>query len=568
MTRSFGIVDRMRWMSTLGASAILTLALCLALAGQHGQLLSAQSPSSASAQPALAGSSAPLDPRIATLAARRPDQLVQTIVQFKGGVSADRARWDIARFAGNVFGELHIINALAVKLTAREARSLAASPDVRAVSLNAAIKTEGDPAAGAGHDHGRRSLNANSLETTYDQTMGIPALWQGGIDGAGIGVAVIDTGIDGNLPDFQNSNGAGSRVVETAITNPGATTAGDGYGHGTDVAGIIAGNGENLSPPDPLHGQYIGLAPRASLVSIKVSDESGAATVLDVIYGLQFAVDHRWDYNIRVVNLSLDSRTAQSYTVDPLDAAAESAWMHGIVVVAAAGNRGAIPNAVSYAPANDPYVITVGAVDENGTSDPSDDTVATWSSQGTTQDGFQKPDVYAPGAHIVSVLAPNSVFASMSPNSIVGGEYIVTSGTSMATPMISGLVADVLQAHPDWTPDQVKGALTSKSVASNGSIQELDAPKVVAISTPARANRGLTPNTLIAPFTGNIDYSRSSWSQSSWSAATGPLHAAFAQSSWSCSCMQSSDDSVGPSTSSWSKSSWSTYFNPSSSAGS
>ena len=232
------------------------------------------------------------------------------------------------------------------------------------------------------------------------------------------------------------------------------------------------------------------------------------------------AVDHRSDYNLRVVNLSLDSTTPQSYKTDPLDAAAESAWMHGLVVVAAAGNRGSADNAVQFAPANDPYVITVGAAAGGDRQDTGDDTVASFSSRGVTQDGVQKPDVYAPGAHIVSVLAPNSVFASLSPKSIVGGEYIVTSGTSMATPMISGLVADILQAHPDWTPDQVKAALTSPSAASNPSIQEVDAAKVAALSAPAPADQGLTPNSLIDPSTGNIDYSTSSWSTSSWSTSS------------------------------------------------
>ena len=132
--------------------------------------------------------------------------------------------------------------------------------------------------------------------------------------------------------------------------------------------------------------------------------------MLDVIYGLQFAVEHQSQFNIRVINLSLDSTTPQSYKTDPLDAAVETAWMHGIVVVAAAGNRGNVPGAVQYSPANDPYVITVGGVDENGSGNPANDTIASWSSLGTTQDGFQKPDVYAPGAHIVSVLAPNSNF--------------------------------------------------------------------------------------------------------------------------------------------------------------
>jgi serine protease AprX len=293
------------------------------------------------------------------------------------------------------------------------------------------------------------------------------------------------------------------------------------------------------------------------LISIKVSDDSGHANVLNVIYGLQFAVDHQADFNIRVINLSLDSTTPQSYTTDPLDAAAESAWMHGIVVVAAAGNRGTASDAVQYAPANDPYVITVGASDENGSNSALDDTIAPWSSRGVTQDGIQKPDVYAPGAHIVSVLAPNSAFAGMCSGCIVGGQYIRTSGTSMAAPMISGLVADLLQVYPNWTPNQVKGALTSPAASWNLSFPEPNFNRLSMLATPPLANQGLTPNNLIADANGTINYNTSSWSTSSWSQATGALSAGFAQSSWSCSCA-TSGGSVGTSTSSWSTSSWST----------
>ena len=150
----------------------------------------------------------------------------------------------------------------------------------------------------------------------------------------------------------------------------------------------------------------MGVAPDANLISIKASDDDGNATVLDVIDGIQFAVDHKADYNIRVLNLSLESTVAESYKTDPLDAAVEAAWFKGIFVVAAAGNRGAGPDAVSYAPGNDPYVVTVGAVDDKGTKDITDDEPTSWSSRGTTQDGFAKPDIYAPGASIVSNLAP------------------------------------------------------------------------------------------------------------------------------------------------------------------
>lgn len=535
MTRSIGIAERMRWLSALAASAILTLLVGVALSATSGQLPSVAAPATAGP----AGSSATLDPRIATLAQQHPDRVIETIVQFKAGVGQVQARADAARVNGHIFGQLHVIPALAIKLTAAQASTLAHNIDVHAISLNTAITPEGGP-------------SARNLQTTYDRTLGVTPFWRAGVNGAGVGVAVIDTGIDGNLPDFRSGEGNHSRVVQTAVTNPGATTVNDTYGHGTDVAGIVAGAAPN--------GKYIGVAPGANLISVKVADDRGRATVLDVIYGLQFAVDHKDDYNIRVINLSLDSTTPQSYKTDPLDAAAESAWMHGLVVVAAAGNRGTAPSAVQYAPANDPYVITVGAVNENGTANPADDFIASWSSRGTTQDGVQKPDVYAPGAHIVSVLAPDSTFANTCPTCIVDGRYFRASGTSMAAPMISGLVADLLQMHPEWTPDQVKGALASPSVSSNSAIQEISAAKLALVESPEPANQGLSLSSLLSDGSGAIDYNLSSWSLSSWSVAKGALSAAFAMSSWSCGSCSGSGTSIDPSLSSWSLSSWSTVF--------
>jgi serine protease AprX len=533
-------------MSALAASAVLAIVVAVAL-----HQLPALRSASSSGTPVPAGSAASLDPRISSIADRHPGEVVSAIVQFDRSVSVERSRWDVSRVSGQVFGELHIIHALGVRLSADRARWLAANPDVHSVSLNAEVKPQGLMPIS-------ESLLGN-LQNTYDQTLNLVPGFTRGYTGAGVGVAVIDTGIDGGLPDFQTSNESGSRVVETAVTNPNATTASDMYGHGTDVAGIIAGNGLNRSTGDPLYGQYVGVAPNANLIAIKASDDQGNATVLDVIRGLQFAVDHQSDYNIRVVNMSLDSTTPQSYTTDPLDAAAESAWMHGIVVVAAAGNRGTAPDAVQYAPANDPYVITVG---EQGQTNPANDVITSWSSQGTTQDGFQKPDVYAPGAHIVSVLAPNSAFASMCPTCIVGGAYIRTGGTSMAAPMISGLVADLLQYRPYLSPNQVKGALTTSWISESSSIQIPDAMKLSWLRNVQPANQGLTPNTLITDASGNVDSARSSWSRSSWSTATGSLSAAFARSSWSCNCSAPSGGSIDPSQSTWSRSSWSTYFSP------
>ena len=171
------------------------------------------------------------------------------------------------------------------------------------------------------------------------------------------------------MPDFKNADGT-SRVATNVIANPGATRAGDEVGHGTHVAGIIAGNSFNRAAPTRRAARYVGIAPEADLIAIKTADDAGNSTVLDVINALQFVVDHKDELNIRVVNLSVSSDTPGSYLDDPLDAAVEFAWHAGIVVVAAAGNRGDAADAVQYAPGNDPYVISVGATDEVDTADP------------------------------------------------------------------------------------------------------------------------------------------------------------------------------------------------------
>jgi serine protease AprX len=540
-------------MSALAGAVVLALVAIIALAATRTVV---SGPSSASAAQA-AGSSAVLDPRIATLAQNHPNASVQSIVQFNAPVSEAKAEID-AKAHGRIIGNVPIIHGLAIQGTAAQARALASNPDVHAVSLNSTVTPQSIPT------HipmmpGSQSVSSNQLQSTYDQTLGVTPLWKFGVTGTGVGVAVIDTGIDGSLSDFSSAGGGHSRVIVSAVDNPQATSATDGYGHGTDVAGIIAGNGNNRAGNDALQGQYAGVAPNANLVSIKVADESGATTVLDVIYGLQFAVEHQSQYNIRVLNLSLDSATPQSYKIDPLDAAVEATWMHGIVVVVAAGNRGSASDAVQYSPANDPYVITVGGVDEHGTADPSDDTIASWSSQGTTQDGLQKPDVYAPGAHIVSVLAPNSAFANSNCGCLVGGgQYIQTSGTSMASPMIAGLAADLLQVHPNWTPAQVKGDLTSASVSDNPSLREPNAVKAVLNWNPTSADQGLTPSKLIDGRSGSVNYVLGTWSLATWSRANGALRAGFAAgNSYSCkSCGVDNGDSVKSSLGTWNLGTW------------
>jgi serine protease AprX len=468
------------------------------------------------------------------------------IVQLAPGVSLAGGERAVQAAGGEVTGRLPIIDGLAVRLSAAEARALAGDAHVEHVSVNAGVKPQG--------------YDSKSLATAYPASVAAEKAWGGNITGKGVGVAVIDTGIAGSMPDFRGADG-NSRVVATAVTNPKAVTSGDAYGHGTHVAGIIAGDGTQRSALDPVRGRYVGIAPEASLISVKASDELGGATVLDVIYGLQFVVDRKEELNIRVVNLSLESTVQESYKTDPLDAAVESAWFNGIVVVAAAGNHGATAEAANYAPGNDPFVITVGGVDDAGTKVLNDDVPADWSSVGRTQDGFAKPEIMAPGAHIVSTLAPGSAFTGLCPTCIVDGSYIRAGGTSMAAPVVSGVVALTLQKHPEWTPDQVKAVLMKTGRDIAGDVNEVNANGAVYTTTPpaSNPNAGIAPNTLVDGATGEIDYTRSSWSRSSWSTAPDALAAGFARSSWSCSCA-TGDASIDPTRSSWSRSSWSTKW--------
>jgi serine protease AprX len=523
----------LRW-GHLAAFAALAIALVLAVAA--GPDLAR--PGAATGAPS---------PSLAALAARSPHRPVEVIVQLRRKAAGSREATALIESAGGrVTRRLELIHAVVARMPAGAAARLARSPRVRAVSLNATVAKTG-------------AIDASGLRTTFNQSIRSEKSWAAGYTGKGVGVAVVDTGVAGQLPDFRVSRAdTRSRVVATAVVNPAATNPTDTFGHGTHIAGLIAGNGANRDAADPLHGRYVGVAPDANLIAIKVDDGHGAATIADVIDGLQFAVDFKRDYNIRVVNLSLRSTEAQSYRTDPLDAAVEQAWFAGIVVVAAAGNDGDAPGAVSYAPANDPYVLTVGGVDEMGTKDVSDDQLATWSSRGTTQDGFEKPDVVAPGAHIVSALAPGADWASMCRDCVTDDEYIKVGGTSMAAAIASGEVANLAQAFPSSTPDQLKALVVKRT-------RDGEIANDKALSNPVRepANAGLTPNELIDPQTRTIDFSRASWSRASWSEAIDALRASWSRASWSRASWSRASWSATPQScsdferASWSRASWS-----------
>ena len=560
-----------RWMVAATLAAILSFASVLAL--QSGSGLTAGASGSSAQAAASSTSPSPL----AELAASQPNRQVEVIAQLAPGTDPAVGHSLVRAAGGDVIGELPIINGLGVSLTAAEALELAESPAVRAVSLNAAVETEAVP-------------NPDLLATAFNQSLRSEKAWAAGYTGKGVGVAVVDTGIDGTLPDFQVSESdPTSRVVASAVINPGATRAGDSFGHGTHVAGLIAGNGSNRPAGDPLDGKYAGVAPDANLIDVKVSDDEGNASVIDVIEGLQFVVDHKAAYNIRVVNLSLKSTIAESYKTDPLDAAVEAAWNSGIVVVVAAGNNGSAPDAVSYAPANDPYVITVGGVDDMGTKGIEDDKLATWSSRGKTQDGFEKPDVLAPGARLVSTIAPGSEYTQLCPSCVTDGSYFRVGGTSMAAAVVSGEAADLIQANPSLTPNQVKATLVKRTravaeahsssgtlvdatgdpyattVTSTTTVVGAEAAADKAINNPVStsANGGLTMNSLLNPASGLIDYSRASWSRASWSTAVDGLRASWSRASWSRASWSRASWSATPEAcsdferASWSRASWS-----------
>jgi serine protease AprX len=539
-----------RWSVALvaAAAAVVSFALLSSVnAAPSG--FSSFTPSSAT-QPALS-------PALSALAATSPDKGVEVLVQFEAGINETAARETVRVAGGDAGRALPLINGLHVRMTAAEAQRLSIDTRVKAVSPNAAVESEA-------------ALDPSKLATSYVHSLRAEKMWASGYTGEGVGVAVVDTGIQGDLPDFRKSESDGtSRVVASAVVNPGAENAGDSFGHGTHIAGLIAGNGANRPSGDPLQGKYVGVAPDANLISVKVSDETGAATVMDVIDGLQWIIDNKATYNIRIANLSLKSSVAESYKTDPLDAAVEAAWFNGIVIVAAAGNLGGNADAVNYAPANDPYVITVGGVDDKGTKGIEDDQLAPWSSRGTTQDGFEKPEIIAPGAKLASTMAPNAKYKELCPSCIVDGDYFRVGGTSMAAAVVSGEIAQLLEAKPGLTPNQVKAVVYKRSrpvtsdVTSTGVLVAADgtplpttttvtttvtgaeaaSDKAINNPTPLPMNVGLTPNELINPVTGNIDYSRASWSRASWSDATDVLRASWSRASWSRA--------------SWSRASWS-----------
>jgi serine protease AprX len=459
-------------------------------------------------------------PQLLAEATAHPQQSFRVIVtRLNGNRAADQA---LASAGGTKIKDL-FVNAFVANLRGAAIIALDRNPTVKFISYDPRMLRTG-------------SVDSSQLATLYPGVINASGLWSSatgsGWTGAGVGVAVLDTGINGSLPDFNGADG-NTRIAVSVKLNSNTNSLNDNNGHGTHVAGIIAGNSWHHSDP-ALQGKYIGVAPEATLINAQVSDDQGMSYLSDVVNAIEWVIAHRQVYNIRVMNLSLISSVAESYTTSVLDAAVEKAWFNGIFVVVAAGNSG--PNTLYYPPANDPFIVTVGAADPMATATRDDDGIAPWSSYGITQDGVAKPDVVAPGRSMVAPLAsPTSTLAIQFPDRIVDGNYIRLSGTSMATPVVAGVAALAFQAHPEWTNDQTKWLLlntstqlrlittTTTTLVPGQGAGEVDAAAVVTYSgTLGRANQGLTISAQLIGPDGATTYTSQStgnWSTANWSTA-------------------------------------------------
>ena len=369
---------------------------------------------------------------------------------------------------GDVYRHLPLIDSLAVKLPRKSLESLARDPRILSISADVAVKKSDEFTVGR-----------TGADVAWNANAGF------GVTGSGVGIAVLDSGVDTGHPDLAG------RVARRVNFASGDSVDEDLCGHGTHVAGIAAGGGTESSGPTAFRTFY-GIAPESHVVSVRVLNRVGQGTVSDSIAGFQWAIANKDAYNIRVLNFSAGHAVGESYETDPLCQAVEAAWKAGIVVVVAAGNQGRIENKVKksrdnegfgtnwgsiQSPGNDPLAITVGAMKPGGV-DRLSDKVATYSSRGPSRYDFvMKPDIVAPGNRVISLnpdsgtsylanlwgksnsLPWNAYLTDPAGKKKPSERYFVLSGTSMAAPVVAGAAALLLQKDPSLTPDTVKARL-------------------------------------------------------------------------------------------------------------
>ena len=341
---------------------------------------------------------------------------------------------------GQVTSELELIDSLVASLPEDSVAELQAESAIISIVPNASVRMAGNG-----------SIDNPAPASDYPDVIGADLVWEAGVTGEGVTVAVVDTGLS-NHPGLLNKvNGVKlNRIAAWVDFVEGSHSPRDPHGHGTHIAGIIANAQQG---PD---GEWNGVAPGVRLVGVRVLDEDGYSDYATVIEGIEWVIENKEEFNIKVMNLSLVSTVEAPYWVDPLNQAVMQAWANGITVVVAAGNGG--PEAMTISvPGNNPYVITVGAFTDNFSPDDwNDDYLPEFSAAGPTLEAFPKPDVLAPGAHMVSTSSKHSTLESGFPGSKLPHRYFWMAGTSQASAVVSGIAALTLEQNPELTPDQVK----------------------------------------------------------------------------------------------------------------
>ena len=416
------------------------------------------------------------------------------------------ARSAVEAAGGEVRIELPIVDGVAADVPASRVAALTAVSGIRAVTPDARMTVQGSVGSSGPTSAGAPVFSRLPI-SVYPEVVRADELAAEGGTGEGITVALLDTGINETHDLAGRIKPVRQRLFQReqpCVNLSGEPTCADDYGHGTFLAGIIAGNGAALG------GKYAGIAPEADLISIKVGARDGSADVSNVLAGIQWAVSFKDTYDISVLNLSLGTDSTQSWTVDPLNYAVEQAWKAGITVVVAASNRGPDAGTISK-PGDDPYVITVGATDDRFTVPLEDDVLPDFSSRGPAPEGVAKPDVVAPGAHIVSLRALGSAIDEKFPKG-VDRTYRQGSGTSMSTAVVSGVVAAILSRDPNLQPDRLKFMLmdTARPVAvdDHDAVGEgmVDAYAAAFEAAPGEANQDLASSS----GSGGLDLSRGS----------------------------------------------------------
>ncbi len=480
-----------------------------------------------------------LDPLLEAKAHTTPNAYVKVIIQSDRSTSAaanafqEAGSTDGGRTAHEQMKDQYeFLTAVSVTIKAKKVLALARIPGLT-ITSDATIEL----------------ATAPTSNQVWPTASGVRPLWSESGSQNMPTIAIVDSGIDRSHPCFSG----GGRILrrEVLTTLPQSSSSEDTRGHGTFVAGIAACQAAG----------YAGAAPDAKLVDLDVMDDNGMARTSDVIAAAEWIYQHRAEYNIKVANFSLHSSLPSNFTEDPLDKAVEKLWFSGVTVVAAAGNYGSAtgPSGVPFAPGNDPFVITVGAIDLEGSVSVQRHETPNWSAYGYTHDGFRKPEISAAGRYMIGPVSANATLKLAKPENVVAPTYMRLSGTSFASPVVAGAAAHVLARHPNWTPDMVKGALmaTARFIPEEGltgaaGVGEVNAFRAATRSTAPNPNLALNQFVGLDPVTGATVFDAVTWTDSaeadaSWSDVTW-TDVSWSDTSWS---------SVSWSDVSWSDVSWS-----------